>query len=123
MKQLLIITSAALALSLAGGAYAQDADGDWAATIDTGAEIVQATVHIMRAPTGELSATADNPAQGIVAMPASSASLVDGVLNIQWDDIDGAFVGHWDAASVSWTGDWKQQGQDFPMTMTHKAGG
>jgi uncharacterized protein len=107
-----------MAFSVVAAAFAEDPVGNWSGTLALPAPQGATAVGII------ISKGADGKLAGVGRSASSTAPIVIDVvtsdgskLSFTANGIQGAYEGTWDAASKSWKGTWKQQGQDMPLAL------
>lgn len=87
---------------------AQNLDGLWIGTINTGAQQVHLRIHISHDASGAIGVTFDSPDQGVNGVPTSNASLKGAALHFEIPGASVIYDGTIDAAKGQITGTWKQ---------------
>jgi pimeloyl-ACP methyl ester carboxylesterase len=109
-----------LAVSMAGGAYAQDIIGEWQGTLKAGEAEFRLVVHIIKGDDGNLKATLDSVYQGVNGIPVTSISLKDSSLSFTVDSIHGSYEGTVNPDGLSIEGTWTQR-QSLPLKFERAA--
>jgi hypothetical protein len=105
----------AVTLALAGPAMAQAYDGDWAGTLQAGAQKLRLALHVKTA-SGETSATLDSLDQG-ATLDATAVKTDGGELSILFLSAGGELTAKLAPDGQSLVGTWKQ-GPSLPITLT-----
>jgi pimeloyl-ACP methyl ester carboxylesterase len=119
MKNSLML--AALAVSLASVAHAQNIAGDWQGTLKPGDVELRLVLHITKNADGTFNATLDSVDQGANGIPVSSVAFQDSKLNLAVNAISphGTYEGKVNADATAISGTWSQ-GQPLPLDF-HRA--
>lgn len=104
------------AVALAGGAWAQQAAGDWHGAVTTPRGDLRAVVRIKPAATG-FEGVMLSPDQSLTELPLSDIKLDGQSLSFAVARARGTFEGHWDPQLRAWAGTWSQGGQPLPLTL------
>ena len=104
---------------MAGSLHAQIV-GDWAGTLNAGGAEYALVLHITEADSG-LAATMDSPDQGAFGIPASSVTVTEVSVTVQFASIGGAFNGVL-SAEDELDGTWSQGGGTFPLSFLRTDG-
>ncbi len=106
---LLVISST---VAMAAPAAAQEVPGDWAGMLETKPGTREPLiVHITRSKPGSLSGTLDCPTQRVVGLALAQITADPGRLAFTVPGVGGRYQARWDAATMSWKGEWSQGGQ------------
>ncbi len=105
----------AATLALAGPALAQAYDGDWAGTLQAGAQKLRLALHVKTAA-GETTATLDSLDQG-ATLDATAVKTEGGELSILFLSAGGELTAKLAPDGQSLVGTWKQ-GLSLPITLT-----
>lgn len=106
----------AVALVPAGGAFGQEAAGEWNGLLQVGGVELRIGVSIQAKPDGGLSGALTSPDQGPGGIPVQGIRVDDGVLRFAVPQIRGSYQGRWDPARNAWDGTWTQ-GAQLPLTL------
>jgi serine-type D-Ala-D-Ala carboxypeptidase/endopeptidase len=111
-RTLLAVLIACSTVAIAAPAAAQEAAGDWAGILEpTPGTRVPLIVHIARGKAGTLSGTLDCPAQRVAGLALAQLTADAGRLAFTVPGVGGRYQARWDAARMSWKGEWSQGGQ------------
>jgi len=105
------------AMLVAAPAMAQTYDGDWAGTLDAGAQKLRLELHVKTDAKGT-NAVLDSLDQG-ATIPATAVKTEGGQLNILFLSIGGELTGKLSPDGKQIVGTWAQ-GQTMPLTLTKK---
>lgn len=94
---------------------AQDINGDWNGTLNTGVGELRLVLHITRSANGTLKSTLDSVDQGANGIPVASTTFKDSALALKMDAINGTYDGKVSIDGKEIAGTWKQ-GAEFPLT-------
>jgi hypothetical protein len=111
------ILSAALALSAGGTAWAEDPVGRWTGMLSTANGTIPVGVTITKGADGKLAATAENPSQTKDPIPVETVTSDGKTLKVVAPALNGIYEGVWNDELKSWTGSWKQNGQDTALVL------
>jgi hypothetical protein len=109
-----------LAVSMAGGAHAQDIIGEWQGTLKAGEAELRLVLHIAQGDDGSFKATLDSVDQGVNGIPVTSISLKDSHVSFTVDSIHASYEGRVNASGLSIEGTWTQR-QSLPLTFERAA--
>ncbi|MGH6908871.1 MAG: alpha/beta hydrolase family protein [Phenylobacterium sp.] len=110
------LAAAALALSLAGAAAAQDVVGEWHGTLANATAELRLGLEITAKPGGGYEGRMISPDQSPAWLPLDNVTLQEGRLVIASSRIAGRFEGRWDAEHQAWVGQWTQ-GYVMPLVL------
>ena len=97
---------------------APEATGDWAGVLEPAPGTrLPLVVHVRRDDAGALGGTMDSPTQGVSGLPLAGIAREGESLAFTVPAIGGSFQGRWDAAARSWTGEWRQAGMHWPLSL------
>lgn len=118
MKRTLLF-STMLILFIACGAgvrcaRAQDVEGDWQGTLDTGMGQLRLVLHISKSQDGALKATLDSVDQNANGIPVNSITLKDSKLNLDVAAVHGTYNGQVQPDGKAIKGTWSQ-GRPMPL--------
>ncbi|HEY2753747.1 alpha/beta hydrolase family protein [Phenylobacterium sp.] len=113
----LAISGAMMALVLAGAAKAQDAVGQWHATLASATGEVRIGVEITARPSGGYQGRLLSPDQSQIWLPLDTVTLEAGHLILAGKRLNGRYEGWWDEAQSAWVGQWTQ-GATMPLVFT-----
>jgi hypothetical protein len=101
------------------------AAGDWQGTLTAGGTQFHIVWHVIAAGDGSLTATVDNPDQGVYALPVKSMTLKDGhitqivdtviEINGESHNVVGKFEGTIDKGASEIKGTWSENNSDQPQ--------
>jgi hypothetical protein len=109
---------AAAAMSLATGAWAQEAAGEWHGSMTTQGVTLRVGVSIAAKKGGGYEGSISSPDQGPGIIPMDEIKSQAGALSFSIAMIGGSYDGKWDAAQKAWTGTWMQNGVTLPLVLT-----
>jgi hypothetical protein len=109
----------AAAMSLAGSAFAQAYDGDWAGVLEAGGQKLHLELTVKTAGK-DTNAVLNSVDQGSV-IPASAVKVENGELGILFLPIGGELKGKLSADGNQIVGSWTQ-GMTLPLTLTKRTG-
>lgn len=109
----------ALSLMLAPTAFAQEAKGDWAGTLEvTPGSKLRLAVHISAAADGALKGTMDSLDQGAFGIPLAEIAASPTKLTFTVPAVAGRYDASWDPAAKRWSGTWTQSGITWPLVFS-----
>jgi len=99
-------------------ARSQSASGDWwgVLAILPGKQL-RLAVHLAAGADGNLGGTLDSLDQKAMGLPLGEVTLSGDHLAFQLAKPPASFAGSWDAAAKSWRGEWRQNGQSWPLVL------
>src|SRR3954471_9200746 len=101
----LVFAGVMMGVVLASAAHAQDAAGSWHGAIHLPPGDHRLDVEIAGKP-GAYSGTVRSPEVTDRDAPLSSVTAENGTLTFTLDSVKAKYVGHWDAATSAWVGQW-----------------
>jgi pimeloyl-ACP methyl ester carboxylesterase len=116
-----LLCSVAVATAATLGASAQtptSLTGNWSGSIAA----TDFVFHITEPASGPKTATLDIPAQGAQGLPLQFATTSDSVY-LRLPQLNAQFAGRRGSNPQQLTGEWQQNGQRFPVTLTRTTGG
>lgn len=110
---------AVLALTmLPQAALSQSADGDWWGVLEVAPGTrLRLAVHVVAEADGKLAGTLDSLDQNAGGLPLADIAVSGGRLAFRLAAPSASFDGSWDAAKKNWRGEWRQNGQSWPLTL------
>src|SRR6185295_11117359 len=90
-------------------------EGDWRGTLDAGGAKLDLVLHIVRKD-GTLSATLDSPDQGATGLAVDSIVLSGKSLRFEMKSLAADYEGTFSGDDSKIEGEFRQQGQKFPLT-------
>jgi len=110
---------AVLALTmLPQAALSQSADGDWWGVLEVAPGTrLRLAVHVVAEADGKLAGTLDSLDQNAGGLPLADVAVSGGRLAFRLAAPSASFDGSWDAAKKNWRGEWRQNGQSWPLTL------
>lgn len=111
-----------LAIGAAHAAAASPIVGDWNGTLSAGGASLRLVVHISQDADGKFSGTMDSLDQaGANGIVITTITFTQPDLHFEIQSISGAFDGKLSKDISELAGDWKQSGQDLPLTLKRAA--
>jgi hypothetical protein len=105
-------------MSLATGAWAQEAAGEWHGSLAVQGVTLHVGVSIATRKGGGYEGSISSPDQGPGIIPMDDVKSQGGSLSFSVAMIGGTYDGKWDAAQKAWTGQWMQNGLTLPLVLT-----
>ena len=103
-------------LAVHSAAFAQSAGGDWWGVLEVAPGTrLRLTLHIAAGAEGRLSGTLDSLDQNVRGLPLADVTVAGDQLAFRLERPAASFEGRWVAASKSWSGAWRQNGQTWPL--------
>ena len=90
-------------------------EGDWRGTLDAGVAKLNLILHVVRKD-GTLSATLDSPEQGATGLAVDSITLNGKSLRFEMQSLGATYEGVFSNDGSQIQGEFRQQGQKFPLT-------
>src|SRR6185503_1007610 len=90
-------------------------EGDWRGTLDAGVAKIDLILHVVRKD-GTLSATLDSPEQGATGLAVDSITLNGKSLRFEMQSLGANYEGVFSSDGSQIQGEFRQQGQKFPLT-------
>ena len=90
-------------------------EGDWRGTLDAGVAKLNLILHVVRKD-GTLSATLDSPEQGATGLAVDSITLNGKSLRFEMQSLGANYEGVFSNDGSQIQGEFRQQGQKFPLT-------
>lgn len=90
-------------------------EGDWRGTLDAGVAKLDLILHVVRKD-GTLSATLDSPEQGATGLAVEAITLTGKSLRFEMQSLGASYEGVFNNDSSQIQGEFRQQGQKFPLT-------
>jgi uncharacterized protein len=125
MKTVRFAFAAVLAVLVMSVAWAADdpakpADkgpaGFWQGTLKVGAIELRLVLNVTAKPDGGLTATLDNPDQGVTGVPVDEITVKDGAVSLDLKKSKATFEGKLSDDGKEIAGTWKQGGVELPLT-------
>jgi len=98
--------------------FGQDIAGQWNGILSVGAMKLRIVFNVTKTTSG-YSATMDSPDQGAYGIPVATTTFVDNVLKIGAPELGIQYEGTLDQSNVI-SGQFKQAGQSFPLTLSRE---
>ncbi|MBS1787120.1 MAG: alpha/beta fold hydrolase [Acidobacteria bacterium] len=124
MKNMLqgILVTVLVATLIAGTVFAalrQDLniEGNWEGTLNVGAVKLRLVLKVTKAADGSLTAKADSPDQGATDLAVDVVTFKDGALHFEMKRLMASYDGKFNPDSSQFTGEFKQGGGSFPLTL------
>jgi len=111
------LTAAALAMAMAGAAWAEDPAGDWKGVVTTAAGPLHVAVHLHAAGASAYVGTADSPDQGVFDLPLAKVAANSEKMSFDLTAVHGGYAGAWDPAARHWSGTFTQAGAPLPLNL------
>jgi pimeloyl-ACP methyl ester carboxylesterase len=89
-------------------------EGDWEGTIDAGVAKLRLVLHVVK-KNGVLSATLDSPDQGATGLAIDAINIFVAGVRFEMKSLGAAYEGQLTKDESQIEGEWKQQGQTFPL--------
>jgi len=115
-----LIVVSLLAPGAVATAAAQDGPhGVWNGAVEVPGQSLEVVITLRQAAEGAWNGTIDIPAQGLADFPLSDIAIAAGAVSFAMAGIPGdpQFVGSWDAAAQTISGDFEQAGNAFPFSL------
>ena len=90
-------------------------EGDWRGTLDAGVVKLDLILHVVRKD-GTLSATLDSPDQGATSLAVNAITLSGKSLRFEMKQLGADYEGVFSIDGLQIQGEFRQQGQAFPLT-------
>jgi len=91
-------------------------EGDWNGTLDVGSVRLRLVLHVVKKD-AVLSATLDSPDQGATGLTIDSINVTQNSLRFEMQSLGAVYEGKFTKDGLQIEGEWKQQGQSFPLTL------
>src|SRR5262245_26970087 len=95
-------------------------EGDWRGTLDAGAVKLDLILHVVRKD-GALSATVDSPDQGATGLVVDAITVSGKSLRFEMKSLSADYEGVFSNDGSQIEGEFRQQGQKFPLTFKRAA--
>jgi pimeloyl-ACP methyl ester carboxylesterase len=96
-------------------------EGDWRGTLAAGAARLDLILHVVR-KNGTLTATLDSPDQGATGLAVDSITVNDKSLRFEMKSLGADYEGMFSSDGSQIEGEFRQQGQRFPLTFKRVGG-
>ena len=96
-------------------------EGIWAGSLKVSVTELRLVFNIKGKPDGSYTGTMDSLDQGAKGIPMSSITLKDAAVKIEAKNIGAIYEAKLNSAATEITGEWKQGGQPFPLTLKRQA--
>ena len=94
----------------------RDVIGTWEGTLDAGVAKLRLVLHIAAERDGSLHADLDSPDQGAKGLPIDTVSVNGATLRFEMKSLGALYEGKVGNDPLLIVGEWRQQGQAFPLT-------
>ncbi|PYP85888.1 MAG: hypothetical protein DMF61_15115 [Blastocatellia bacterium AA13] len=91
-------------------------EGNWEGALDINGVKLRLVLKVSKGSDGVLTAKLDSPDQGVPDIPVSSIVQKDDVVKVELVKIQGAYDGKLNKDASEMSGQWKQGGQNLPLT-------
>jgi pimeloyl-ACP methyl ester carboxylesterase len=102
-------------------AAGQNLEGAWEGTLDVGVAKLRLVLKVTKATDGALAAKLDSLDQAANDLPVDAISLKDGAVHFEMKQLGAAFDGTLNKEGSELTGQFKQGGSSFPLTLKRVA--
>lgn len=92
-------------------------EGNWEGTLDVGAVKLRLVLKVTKAADGSLTAKADSPDQGATDLAVDVVTFKDGALHFEMKRLMASYDGKFNPDKFEFTGEFKQGGGSFPLTL------